>query len=545
MIQLNKKIGGQYMRKSSYTPKTSTSAKRRNEILATPIGNDVSYRPTAWDAKRPTSGQYSNTGINYTPTAFGAKPPSQQNNDFSWTGINYRPTPPYTGSQQIAKPTNAPTPTLPQVPKGPQMPPSTPIPSPQVPTMQQPQPGKQVGSTPQPPGMTGQQPVNPFTYNPYQSQYQGQINDLMGQLKGSKFEYNLEDDPLYAQYREQYTREGNRAMQDAMANAAALTGGRTNSWSQSAGSQANAYYLSQLNDKVPELANSAYNRYMNEQNQKMAQLQMLQQQDQQGYDRWSQDRNMAYGQYRDTIGDQRYNKEFDYQQGRDQVADQRYQQQFDVSEQQRAFDNNMTTKQFEVAEQQRQIDNALKNGQMSLQQYQAETARIQAQYGMYANDRDYNRGIYESDRNFGYQQSQDERNYQLAQQKAAGQGTPGAGLEYKDQLKLVMDMKNATQEQIMVPDGKNNIYDKPQKYDVPKYDDAEIADYIMNLNISDEEKVRMLNDAGVKKNDSPIQQRGVMGYNQTAAPFQMTVPNEQSKKKSKLPKFVIGSRWGV
>ena len=59
---------------------------------------------------------------------------------------------------------------------------------------------------------------------------------------------------MYQQYKDQYVRQGKLAMADTMGQAAALTGGYSNSYAQTAGQQTFQGYLQQLNDIVPELA---------------------------------------------------------------------------------------------------------------------------------------------------------------------------------------------------------------------------------------------------------------------------------------------------
>ncbi len=86
----------------------------------------------------------------------------------------------------------------------------------------------------------------------YQSSYQEQIDALLSKvLNREKFSYDVSADPVYQQYKDQYTRLGNMAMRDTMGNAAALTGGYGNSYATTAGSQAYQGYLSQLNNVVP------------------------------------------------------------------------------------------------------------------------------------------------------------------------------------------------------------------------------------------------------------------------------------------------------
>ena len=70
----------------------------------------------------------------------------------------------------------------------------------------------------------------------YQSKWQAQINDIINRiLNREEFSYDLNGDALYQQYKDQYMRGGQRAMQDTMAEAAALTGGYGNSYASTAG----------------------------------------------------------------------------------------------------------------------------------------------------------------------------------------------------------------------------------------------------------------------------------------------------------------------
>ena len=93
----------------------------------------------------------------------------------------------------------------------------------------------------------------------YQSQYQNDITNTIGQIKNRKpFSYDVNADALYKQYKDQYVNLGKQAMVDTMGQAAALTGGYGNSYAATVGNQAYQSYLSQLNNVVPELYDKAY-----------------------------------------------------------------------------------------------------------------------------------------------------------------------------------------------------------------------------------------------------------------------------------------------
>lgn len=158
--------------------------------------------------------------------------------------------------------------------------------------------------------------------NAYTSSYSDQISGMLDNiLNRDKFTYNMDGDALYQQYKDQYTQAGKTAMQDTMGEAAILSGGYGNSYASTAGNQAYQSYLSQLNDKIPELYDRAYSRYQDEGNNMYNQLSALQTQD-----------NTDYGRYRDTVGDYKddrtyYSNEYnnaynrDYGQYRDKVSD--------------------------------------------------------------------------------------------------------------------------------------------------------------------------------------------------------------------------------
>ena len=99
----------------------------------------------------------------------------------------------------------------------------------------------------------------------YDSKYDAIIKDLYDQISTRKpFNYDVNGDALYEIYKDQYTLAGQQAMMDTMGQAAALTGGYGNSYASTAGNQAYQQFMTQLANKVPELAEMAYNRYMDE-----------------------------------------------------------------------------------------------------------------------------------------------------------------------------------------------------------------------------------------------------------------------------------------
>lgn len=166
----------------------------------------------------------------------------------------------------------------------------------------------------------------------YTSRYQNQIDDLTRQiLNREAFSYDPEKDPTYQQYKESYTRNGERAMQDTLGQVSARTGGLASSYAGSAAQQTYDNYMGALADKIPELKQLAYSMYQDEGNTQRANLEMLVALEQGDYAKYADllaqyntDRSFDYGVHRDNISDERYNNEWNYSVGRDQIADKRY-----------------------------------------------------------------------------------------------------------------------------------------------------------------------------------------------------------------------------
>lgn len=159
----------------------------------------------------------------------------------------------------------------------------------------------------------------------YESKYSTQIDELLNNiLNREDFEYNVNADPLYNQYREQYVREGKNAMRDTIGQTSALTGGYGSSYAGIAGSQAYDSYLQKLNDKIPELYQLAYQKYQDQGTNLYNQLGVVQGLEQDAYGRyrdtvsdWQGDRNYYAGRYDTALGQSNYLSEQDYQRYQD------------------------------------------------------------------------------------------------------------------------------------------------------------------------------------------------------------------------------------
>ena len=127
----------------------------------------------------------------------------------------------------------------------------------------------------------------------YVSPFADRLNALYDKVMNRPgFSYDFNADPIYQHYNDRYTLNAKRAMQDTMANAAALSGGYGNSYAQTAGQQAYAQTMQGLNDIIPTLHADAYSRYQQEGQDLINQLQLTQGMDE-----------TEYGRYRDTLDD--------------------------------------------------------------------------------------------------------------------------------------------------------------------------------------------------------------------------------------------------
>ena len=175
----------------------------------------------------------------------------------------------------------------------------------------------------------------------YTSAWQTQLNDTLNKiLNREKFSYDLNGDALYQQYKDQYTTQGKLAMMDTMGQAAAMTGGYGNSYAQTAGQQAYQGYLQQLNDRVPELYQLALGQYNQEGQNLYDQASLMASMEDQDYGRYRDQLSDYYTDLNYLTENARYMSETEYQQAlddfnikytayRDEIGDQHWQANFD------------------------------------------------------------------------------------------------------------------------------------------------------------------------------------------------------------------------
>lgn len=139
----------------------------------------------------------------------------------------------------------------------------------------------------------------------YENQYAEQQQALLDAIiNRPDFSWSKEDDPQWHSYRKSYLREGDRATADALGQAAAASGGRPSTAAVTAATQAGDYYAAQLNDIIPTLYQQAYDRYLNEYNMSLQDLNAVNTQEQLDYTKYldqlgqfNTDRNFAFNQY--------------------------------------------------------------------------------------------------------------------------------------------------------------------------------------------------------------------------------------------------------
>lgn len=160
-------------------------------------------------------------------------------------------------------------------------------------------------------------------YN-YKSQYDEKINQLREDIENYEdFSYNPEKDQNYINLANVYHKNAQRAQNNALAQAAAMNGGRLSSNAIIAASLGYGDQMSQLEGEIPQLREAAYNMHLNNKADKRAMLNDYLTAESQDYSRWNDELNRRYGVTRDTIADTKdernyntsvdnYNREYDF-----------------------------------------------------------------------------------------------------------------------------------------------------------------------------------------------------------------------------------------
>ena len=137
----------------------------------------------------------------------------------------------------------------------------------------------------------------------YAGTFDQQLADLYQQISTRPgFEYDVNADPLYQQYKDQYIQQGKLAMRDTMGRAAALTGGYGSTYGQQVGQQAYDAYLKDLSAQIPELYGMAYDQYRDQGDDLLKMYGLV-----------GDQRDTEYGRYRDEMSDWRNEREYQRQ----------------------------------------------------------------------------------------------------------------------------------------------------------------------------------------------------------------------------------------
>ena len=127
----------------------------------------------------------------------------------------------------------------------------------------------------------------------FQSQYEDKLSEMYDKIMNREaFTYDFNKDAMYRQYKDMYTTQGKRAMQDTMGQLAAMNSGYGSSYAQTAGQQTYQNYLQELNNMLPQLRQQALEEYDREGNRLAQQYQLT-----------NDAYNREYGQYRDATSD--------------------------------------------------------------------------------------------------------------------------------------------------------------------------------------------------------------------------------------------------
>ena len=121
----------------------------------------------------------------------------------------------------------------------------------------------------------------------YKSKYSDSIDEILDKvLNREQFSYNLSEDPMYDVYRDQYIRNGKKAMQDTIGEATARTGGYSSSYAETAGYEAYDEYLDELNAIALDLRDRAYDVYQDEGDKLVSDITLLRSLDGDDYEKY-------------------------------------------------------------------------------------------------------------------------------------------------------------------------------------------------------------------------------------------------------------------
>jgi hypothetical protein len=227
----------------------------------------------------------------------------------------------------------------------------------------------------------------------YSGTYTGAVDSTLNNvLNYGDFSYDPTTDELYSAYRKQYAREGQRATADALAEAAAASGGIASSYATTAATQAGDYYSAQMTDKIPELYQIAYNKYLQDfalKESQLADAQSVEQQDYAKYlnelSQYNTDRDFDLSLYQTNLGQYNTNRNFDLSLYQTDLGQYNTERDYDLSMYQTALDQYNTNYSNAYQAWQDAYDIASNNVSVS-------SAQDAANLAQYNTDRTFNYG---------------------------------------------------------------------------------------------------------------------------------------------------------
>ena len=200
----------------------------------------------------------------------------------------------------------------------------------------------------------------------FEDRYAADIDALLDKYQqNGEFKYDFASDPLWNSISDTYQRNAMLGMKSAMGEATGLTGGYGSSFSQQAGQQAYQQNIAQMTDVIPQLHDSALNRWQANQNQTLSNIAALQEQRDTEYGRWADEYNMwltdrdyiyqkvenmsedEFNRY--LVGIERWNADRDYYTQEKNAAIANLQFQEGLDEERRQFNNQMAYNYAQLA----------------------------------------------------------------------------------------------------------------------------------------------------------------------------------------------------
>ena len=131
----------------------------------------------------------------------------------------------------------------------------------------------------------------------YKNKYDEKITSLLDRAENGKMQYSVTDDPAYKALQNTYVNQGRTAMQNAVGEAVAATGGYGSTAAAAAGQVAYNQSLTELNGHVAGLYDAAAARFNNKQNLLVTLADSYRQLDAQGWEQAKSEWDSKYNGY--------------------------------------------------------------------------------------------------------------------------------------------------------------------------------------------------------------------------------------------------------